>query len=204
MTPTAEVVIVGGGIMGASLAYHLTLGGVHDVVVIEQGQMPGRGATVRSAGLLRQHHTASCDVQLAVRSLAMFEQWADTVGGDCGYRQTGFALLVAAEYAEALRRNVGVINAAGGSACVLDADELVATYPGLSPEGIGAAAYEPNGGFADPVRAANALLAAARARGARVAEGIVVTKILTDRESASGLETNAGDIACRRVVLAGA
>ncbi|WP_143662614.1 FAD-binding oxidoreductase [Streptomyces sp. CB03238] len=198
----ADVVVVGGGVVGASIAHHLAAAGSADVLLCEQGIAPGQGATSRSGGLLRLHHTAHCDTRLAARSLPVFQNWQDTVGGECGYRRTGFVMLVAEKYAESLRRNSAAVEESGGRSELIDPVDLTELYPGLGVDGVGAAAYEPEGGYADPVAAAGTLLAAARRRGARVADGMCVRRLLTTGDRISGVETNLGEVSAPVVVLA--
>ena len=170
---TRTTAVVGGGVIGAAVAWHLARRG-HHVVVFDQ-RRGGVAATAQSGGLLRLHHTADCDIALAARALPTFQRFGELVGGDCGYRPTGFALLVGAEHGEALRHNVDKVRAAGGKAEVVEPGALAARYPGLRLDGVAAAAYEPDGGYADPAATARLLLDGARARGARPARGTSTT-----------------------------
>lgn len=199
----ADAVVVGGGIVGAAIAHHLAATGFGSVVLCEQGQVPGQGATTRSGGLLRLHHTAHADTRLAARSLPVFEHWADLIGGDCGYRRTGFLMLVGEKYAAHLDANVAAVLAAGGRSERLDLPEVLALYPGLDLDGVGAAAYEPEGGYADPAAATRSLTAAARALGVTVGNGVQVRRLLVERGRVAGAETNVGRLEAPVVVLAG-
>ncbi|HEY5834281.1 NAD(P)/FAD-dependent oxidoreductase [Streptomyces sp.] len=203
MTAGYEVVVVGGGIIGAAVAFHLAEAGVRRVLVCEQAMPPGRGATTRSGGLLRQHHTARCDVDLAVRGISAYHDWAARVGGDAGYRRTGFAVLVAGRYADALAKNVAAVNEAGGRSEVITPGELAALHPGLAVPADVAVGYEPDGGYADAVTATRELLAAAVARGVTVAEGVRVTGIDTTGDRVRAVHTNLGAVHTDRVVLCG-
>lgn len=198
-----DVVVVGGGIVGASVGFFLARAGRGDVLICERGRPPGLGATTRSGALLRQHHTAACDTRLAVRGLAIFRDWAKEVDqdGDCGYRRTGFAMLVRERHARRLGRNVRTVNEAGGSSRLLTAAELAAAHPALRlPQDI-AVAYEPDGGYADPILATLSLMDAAGRLGVSVAEGVQVFEVSTAGGRVSGVRTSLGEISARSVVL---
>ncbi|MGD9485980.1 FAD-dependent oxidoreductase [Streptomyces sp. TRM70308] len=202
---SADAVVVGGGVVGAAIAHQLALAGLGRIVLCDQGRIGAQGATSRSGGLLRLHHTSRHDTELTARSLPVFEQWDELVGGACGYRRTGFLLLVGERHAETLRTNSAAITRAAGyrSVEVLDAAEAVRLYPGLSPDGVAAAAYEPHGGYADPAAAAHALLAAARRRGVLLFEGATAERVVERGGTVTGLETSVGRIDSPLVVLAG-
>jgi glycine/D-amino acid oxidase-like deaminating enzyme len=173
------------------------------VLVCEQGRPPGLGATTRSGALLRQHHTSRADINLAVAGLRMFQNWADEVGGDCGYRRTGFAVVVGREHADHLAKNVAAVNEAGGTSNVLTDKELSTLHPALRVPPDAAVGYEPDGGYADPVLATGSLLDAAARRGVTVAEGIKVTGIRTMGSRVTGVATTLGIVEAGVVVLCG-
>jgi glycine/D-amino acid oxidase-like deaminating enzyme len=200
MTPTT--VVVGGGVIGAAIAQQLARRGAGEVVLCEQGQGAGAAATVQSGGLLRQHHTADCDIELAVRGLPTFQRFGELVGGYCGYQPSGFALLVGEAEVEALRLNVDKVKAAGGRTDLLEPDQLAARYPGLRLDGVAAVAYEPDGGYGNPLGMTRNLLLAARSDGARVLDGVLVERLVVRGERVVGVRTNVGEIACTTVVLA--
>ncbi|WNI14318.1 NAD(P)/FAD-dependent oxidoreductase [Actinacidiphila sp. ITFR-21] len=197
-----DAVVVGGGVVGASLAHHLTLRGLRRVLVCDRGRFSAEGATSRSGGVLRQHHTAAADTRLTVRSMDTFTGWADEVGGDCGYRRTGFVMIVAEEYAANLAKNTAAVQEAGGRAHLITADELTAEYPGLRLDRPAAVSYEPDGGYGDPAAATRALLRSAERRGAVLAEGLEVTGLTSAGERITGVTTNLGPVHAPLVLLA--
>lgn len=201
----ADAVVVGGGVIGTAIAHRLAAGGMDRVVVCDQGRVAAQGATSRSGGLLRLHHTAHCDTELAARSLPVFEQWEELIGGDCGYRRTGFLMLVGEQHKDSLQANSAAVCKAAGDdgSRVLELDEARELYPGLSAEGIGAAAHEPRGGYADPVATATSLLAAGRRLGVRESEGVTVHRVLEHAGTVTGVESSVGRIDAPLVVLAG-
>ncbi|MFD4996667.1 NAD(P)/FAD-dependent oxidoreductase [Streptomyces buecherae] len=202
-TRSADAVIVGGGVIGAAIAYHLALAGLERVVVCEQSRIASQGATARSGGLLRLHHTTACDTRLTALSLPTFEQWGEVIGGDCGYRRTGFAMLVGEEHVAALRVNTAVAAEALSyeRVEVIDPDQAGTLFPGLDLAGVAAVAYEPSGGYADPAATATSLIAAARRIGVSEAEGTRVVRVLEREGAVTGVETSAGRIEAPLVVL---
>jgi sarcosine oxidase, subunit beta len=202
MRDGADAVVVGGGVVGASIAFHLAAAGAGRVVLCEQYRLASRGATSRSGGLLRMHHTDPHEARLALLSLPVFAGWADRVGGDAGYRRTGFVLLVGPEHAEDLRANVAMLRSLGVPTEALEPSGLGRMLPDWSLEGVGAAAWEPDGGYADPALCALAFAGGAERRGAEVMEGVRVTGILADDGRIRGVETSAGPISTDWVVVA--
>ena len=104
MNQQADVIIIGGGIHGASLAYHLTRMGVRPFIL--ERHFTASGATGRSSGLVRMHYDLEPESRLAWASFAYFRNWADVVGGDCGFTRTGFLQFVEPAYSDQLRANV--------------------------------------------------------------------------------------------------
>ena len=92
MSTTADIIIIGGGVQGASLAFHLASRGV-SVTVLEK-QLVGAGATGRSSGLVRMHYDTEVDARLAWESFQYFRDWKERVGGECGFTRTGFIQIV--------------------------------------------------------------------------------------------------------------
>src|SRR5512143_3524856 len=104
MSNTADVIIIGAGVHGASLAFHLARRGVKPIVL--EKSFVGAGATGRSSGLVRMHYDVRQDTELAWASFQYFRNWKETVGGDCGFTRTGFLQLVAAADVPTLKANV--------------------------------------------------------------------------------------------------
>lgn len=202
-TCSADVVVVGGGVIGASVAYQLAVRGAGSVVVCEQHWGAGKTATTQSGGVLRVQHTADCDIELAARSLPTYRDFCRVVGGYCGYVPCGFALLVGEAQVGALRLNVEKARFAGGRIELLEPAQLARRYPGLRLDGVAAVGYEPDGGYGNPASTARELLLAARAAGARVHAGVRVEALLSRGERITGVRTNLGEITASTVVLAG-
>jgi sarcosine oxidase subunit beta len=196
---SAEIVIIGAGIQGASLAFHLADAGMPPLVLDRPGVS---NATGRSSGMVRMHYDQPENVALAWRSLAVFQNWAEVVGGHCWFTRTGFLQLVPRELVEHLRANVAMQQALGVPTFLVTADDVGRLAPEMETGDIELAAYEPESGYADPSGAAASLLSAARARGASVLTSACVAAIVTDGDRVVGVRTSDGDIAAGTVVLA--
>ena len=192
MVETAEAVIVGAGVHGAALAFHLAEAGLRPLVV-ERGTAAG-GATGRSSGLVRMHYDVEADARLAWISHGYFANWAHRVGGECGYVRTGFLQLVPADEVEALRANVAMLRAIGIDTQLIGPDEVRQHLPGAMVDDVEAAAWEPQSGYADPTMTTTSLLAAAQARGARLMARTTVTAVRVEGERVVGVETSRGPI----------
>ena len=133
-TQTADAVVIGAGVMGASIAFHLAQAGVGRVLVVERGAVGG-GSTAASGAIIRMHYTNALESRLALASLDYFQHWGDRVGGrdgDCGFRPVGFAMLVGPDNADRLRRAVAMQRALGVATAAIGPDELRALLPGAA------------------------------------------------------------------------
>ena len=184
---SADVIIVGAGVIGAATAFHLSLLGAGDVLVLDRATV-GSGMSCRSSALVRMHYTFGPEVELAVRSDAMFGAWPDLVGRPGCVRRTGFVRIVSPGEEAALRANVAMQRALGARAEVIDAAGLKEVAPGLRADDVECAAWEPDGGYGDGAVVAGDLLAAARARGVRYRPHAPVASLLTDGGRVIGVE----------------
>ncbi len=206
MIDRAEVVIVGGGIMGASLAFALAGRGVRDVLVLERRTVAS-GASGKTGALLRQHYSNRPEATLAHLSLQTFKGWGEIVGGSCGYVGCGLIVTVAMTGPDdpnvaRMRANVALQRAIGIRAEVLPAAELRRLQPFARFDDIPVAAYEPESGYVDAIAATRGLLDAAVARGARLREGTTVVGLHAAGGRVVGVETSAGPVAAGTVVCA--
>ena len=194
-----EIVIIGGGVQGASLAFHLAKAGERPTVL----ERPGvTNATGRSSGLVRMHYDLPENSALAWRSLQVFRDWADLVGGECGFTRTGFLQLVPPGLADKLRANVRMQVDLGIPTLLVDAGDVARLAPQMVVDDIEIAAYEPESGYADPSGAAAALLAATRRLGGSVRQTACAVAIMAEGERVVGVRTSEGDIGADVVVLA--
>lgn len=204
MTGTADVIVVGAGVQGASLAFHLARRGA-SVLVLER-DVVASGATGRSSGFVRMHYDLESDARLAWASFPYFQAWTDLVGaGDCSFVRTGFLQLMPPALADRLRANVAMHQRLGIPTSVVGPADVAALLPGAVTDDVGAGAYEPESGYADPAGTAAGFLAAARDRGARLVQGCTVRGVATEGERVAGVDTDRGRFTAPVVVnVAGA
>ncbi len=206
MAESADVVIIGGGIMGASLAFHLTRRGVRSVLLIEKRTVAS-GASGKTGALLRQHYTNIPEATLAHLSLQTFRHWDDVVGGDCGFLGCGLIATVATGSGyeaniDRMRRNVAMQQQIGIKTTLLTADQLRDLQPFADFDDLAVAAYEAESGVVDAIAATQGMARAALRNGARIWEGVTATSIRSQGERISGVETSAGAVESRVVVCA--
>ena len=190
MAETADAIIVGAGVHGASLAFHLAERGVR-ALVLERGVVAG-GATGRSSGIVRMHYDVEVEARLACRSHAYFSDWANRVGGECGFTTVGFLQMVPPDEVEALRANTAMQQRVGIRTDVVDADAVRRLLPGIAIADGQVAAFEPFSGYADPTQTAGSLMAAAVTRGARLIQGCAVTAVRVVADRVVGVDTARG------------
>ena len=201
MSETAEVIVIGGGVMGCSIAYHLTRRGVRDVLVLEKGGVCS-GMTRRSGALVRMHYTNPHEIALALVGLRYFQHWGDVVGGECGFRPTGFVMAVDHVNEQRLRRAVAMQQSLGVDTRAIGPAELRELQPHLYTGDMTLAAYEPQAGYADPVATTLSFARAARDGGARIREGVTVTALRVAGGRVRGVQTDQGSLDAPVVVLA--
>ncbi len=200
MSNTADVVIIGGGVQGASLAFHLAQRSVK--VIILEKKFVGAGATGRSSGLVRMHYDNEVDSRLAWESFKYFNNWNEMVGGDCGFTRTGFIQIVARDQQDKLRANVAMHQRIGIPSLVITAEDVKRLAPTFVTDDFDVAAYEPESGYAMPSDTASALMTAARDKGARLIQDCAVTGIKVTGGKIAGVETTHGDFFASVVVNA--
>ena len=190
MTETADAIVIGAGVQGASTAFHLAERGLR-VVVIERGALAS-GATGRSSGLVRMHYDLEPEARLAWASFPYFRDWRDRVGGECGFTRTGFLQLYARDAEARLRDNVAMQQAIGIPTLLVNADDVRRLAPAFETSDFDWAAYEPESGYADPSGTTSALLTTARERGSRLVQGAAVTAIDAEGGRVTRVETTRG------------
>lgn len=206
MKRSADIVIVGGGIMGASAAWRLARRGAGRVLLIER-DVVAAGASGRTGALLRRHYSNRPEAILAHRSWETFAHWPDVVGGPPVHTPSGLIVTVDTSPERAanvgrLRRNVAMQNEVGIPSRVVTRAELQALQPQANWDDVTFAAYEPDSGYVDAIPATQGMARAARTAGAYICEGVGALQILTSGERVSGVRTTAGDIAAENVIVA--
>jgi sarcosine oxidase subunit beta len=191
MPGSAEAIIIGAGVMGASLAFHLTRAGMKQVTVLDKTRLCG-GMTAKSGALVRMHYTNEPEVRMAFASLPYFQYWNDMVGSDCGFTQTGFILTVTPDNTDRLCKNIEMLQRVGVNTTVITSEELRDLQPFTQIDDLTVAAYEPESGYADPVATATAFMHQAQCRGAILREGVTVSAIRIHSGRVVGVETSDG------------
>ncbi len=191
MAQTADVIIIGGGVHGASLAFHLAQRGVNPLVL--EKKFVAAGATGRSSGLVRMHYDLRLESELVWQSFQYFRNWDEMVGGDCGFVRTGFIRLVGPEYEEALRANVQMQQEIGIPTLLVTPDDIKRLAPYMTTDDFTVAAYEPESGYADPPSTAMSLMTAAREMGARLKTGVQVVDVMTSEDGSKVIGVRAAD-----------
>ena len=200
MSEMADVVVIGGGVNGVSIAYALAARGV-TVTLVEQGALAS-GASGRSSALVRMHYTNEWDARLAWASFPVFRHWTELMGGPPVFTHTGFVNVVGPPYAEHLRRNVEMLQRIGVQTSAITPAELRELQPFANVDDVGAAAYEPDSGYANPAETVEGFRRRAVELGARILQWTTVTRIDRRESRVLGVETSAGRIDAGAVVVA--
>ena len=198
----AEVVVIGGGIVGCSIAYHLTRRDINDVVLLEQGTLTC-GTTWHAAGLVSQLKSTHSLTRLATYSARLFEELEDETGQATGYRTPGSISVADNEQRwEEILRGATMAEGVGVDTQVIDLDEASELWPLMRTDDLVGALYIPRDGQTSPVDTTMALAKGAKSRGARVIEGVSVTELKVANGRISGVVTEQGEIETDTVVLA--
>lgn len=196
-----EVVIIGGGVMGASTAFHLAEAGV-DVVLLERDTLAS-GSTSRAAGGVRAQFSDPVNISLGLRSLEAFERFGTRPGAEIDLRQDGYLFLLDDPLdVDAFSSSVSLQNSLGVPSRMISVDEACALSPLVSPEGLLAAAYSPRDGHCTPEAVVQGYAAAARRLGASIRQHCAVTGISVVDGQIVGVSTDQGFVSASVVVCA--
>jgi 4-methylaminobutanoate oxidase (formaldehyde-forming) len=196
-----QVLIIGGGIIGCSVAYHLTRRGISDVTIIEQGVVTG-GTTWHAAGLVSQLKASHSLTRLATYSARLFEELEDETGQATGYRSPGSISVASDEERwEEILRGASMATTCDVETEVISLDRANELFPLLNTDDLVGALYIPRDGVTSPVDTTLALAKGARARGAQIIEGVAVEKLVTENGKVVGVDTEQGYIEAETVVL---
>ena len=199
----AQVVIVGGGIVGCSVAYHLALRGWTDVVLVERKQLTS-GTTWHAAGLVGQLRSTLNLTRLAQYTAELYSSLEKESGQATGFRQIGSLGLATNDARfEELKRGASMARCFGLDVDVLTPDRAKSLWPLMVTDDLVGAVYLPKDGQTNPIDTTQALAKAARARGVRIYENVKVTEIIVDNGRATGVRTPEGEIAAEFVVNCG-
>jgi 4-methylaminobutanoate oxidase (formaldehyde-forming) len=201
---SANVIVIGGGIVGCSIAYHLTQLGVSDVVLLERKKLTS-GTTWHAAGLVAQLRASQNMTRLSRYSTELFADLARHTGQETGYQQTGsMTVALHAERLEELKRQATMANAFGVQCELIDAAFVHEQWPGIQTEDLCGGVYLPGDGQTNPVDTTLALAKGARQGGAQIFEDTKVVRLAIENGQAVGVYLDDGTlIAAKQVVLAG-
>jgi len=198
---TADVIVLGAGVMGASIAFHLAKRGAGRILVLDKGDVAA-GGSGRSSALVRMHYSYPVEVDLAVKSLAIFRDWKAYVGRDGHFRQTGFVRIVPESDLGKLEKNVAMQRERGVDARVVTRAELSEIVPDWEIDDVPYAAWEPGSGYGDGAGVATDFLERARELGVVYRSQTRVTGFLAARGRVAGVTTERGEVAAPVVVAA--
>ena len=200
-TRSANIVVIGGGVNGTNIAMHLARMGAGKVLLLEKGHLAG-GASGRSGAMVREHYLHPTLVRMAMEASQIFHNFADAVGGDARFIETGRALFFAERDESAARANVEMNRELGVDIHTLAPSELAEIVPEASLDGIALGVYEPTSGYADPVTTTYAYANRAREYGAEIVTGCAVTGIRVQGGRVVGVDTDDGPIEADAVIAA--
>ena len=198
---TADAIVIGGGVIGTAVAFHMARLGAGKVVLLERKHL-ATGATGTSSALVRTHYDNPLEAEIAFKSLPTFYHWDEIVGGDCGFVNNGYVRLVEPYNIEKLKANVGLMQAIGINTQILDQDEVREFVPYVTADDVLAAAIEPDSGYADPHLTTTGFADGARRYGARVFQEAEVIGIDLEHGRVVGVQTPRGSIAAPTVINA--
>jgi sarcosine oxidase subunit beta len=200
---TAEIVIIGGGVMGASTAYHLVARGQRGVILLEKENYFGLGATGRCAGGVRYQFSTEVNVRLSLASLPMLERFEDEIGQAIDYRQCGYLMFSGKEAdLAAFRQNVELQNRLGVATRWLSRDEIRARLPEMRLEDVQGGTWHAKDGLVDPHGVVMGYITAAGRLGARALTGIEVIGLEVKAGRVTAVQTSAGTVQAPVVVNA--
>ena len=198
---TADVVILGAGVMGTSIAFHLSKRKAGKIVVIDKDHV-GRGGSGRSSGLIRMHYSFPAEVEFALISLRMFQNWQEVVGTPGDFRRTGFVRIVHPNETARLKLNVEMQRELGATVELIDKHQLRELEPDWNVDDVELAAYEPDSGYGDGAGAAGDFLSAARDMGTIYASRTQATALHIHDNCVCGVVTDKGAISSPMVIAA--
>ena len=200
LNKSADIVIIGGGIIGTSLAYHLSKLGVHNTCLLEQGELAS-GSTGDSAAIIRHHYTNEISIKLVQNSLSILSDLQNETGNNF-LHQNGWVFLCPESASSMFDLNMNQLIELGVNTHEIDINDVVSLLPNINPEGISKIAYEPNSGYADPKSVVNAFAQVADKNGVSIFTNTKVIGISKSNNQIDSVETNIGNIKTDTVINA--
>jgi sarcosine oxidase subunit beta len=199
---TVDVVIVGGGIVGASIAYHLTAGGCRNVLIIERESAQGKGSTGKSMGGVRAQFSTPVSIQMSLYSIPFYANFEERLGYPCDYRPQGYLFCATTDkqmaylqtnYAQQVKMGLKDVR-------LLDGDEIREMFPQMRADDIIGGSFCSSDGFVDPYSAMIGFTTWATDHGATLWKNATVTGFTRDASGFTSVETTRGPVASRKVV----
>jgi sarcosine oxidase, subunit beta len=200
-TRAVDIVIVGAGVMGASIAFQLAQRKAGKILVLDKDHVAG-GGSGRSSALIRMHYSFPPEVQLALISLRMFERWQEVVGESSLFHKTGFVRILHPNEMGRLSSNVQMQRSLGVNVELISGQQLRELEPDWLVDDVEFAAYEPDSGYGDGAGVANDFLARARDLGVDYSPRTRVTQFLIENERIYGVATSQGEVHASTVIAA--
>lgn len=201
MTQSYDAIIIGAGVIGVSIAFHLAERGLKPLIL--ERKTVASGATGYSSGLIRMHYDLAVESELAFVSFSKyFTNWRERVGGECGFMRTGFLQIAKREHEAKLRGNVGNQQRLGINTSIISAEDVKKLAPDFLTDQFDAAAYEPDSGYADATLTTNSFLDSAKRNGATLMQNCEVTAIHISGGRVTGVATSKGEFSAPIVVNA--
>lgn len=200
---SADFIIIGGGVMGASIAYHLAKCGQKRILLLEKEEFFGQGATGRCAGGIRYQFATEVNIRLSMESLPMLERFEDEIGQAIGYNPCGYLFLITNfKDQQVFKQNVALQRKLGVDTIWLDGDEIRKILPDMKLDDIICGTIHYKDGIADPNSVVMGYIQAGQALGVNAHTGIEVTGIEVDSNRIRGVQTKTGYIKTGTVINA--
>jgi glycine/D-amino acid oxidase-like deaminating enzyme len=196
---TADVVIIGGGVMGTSIGFHLARRGAGRVVLLEKDTVCS-GTSARSSAIVRTHYTTPTTARMALLARRVFEHWEDEVGGDCGFVRTGMLFMAADR--ESVERTLAMNRSLGIEASLIGPDEVRSLSPHLRVPDGAVVVWEPRSGYASPHEVAHGFARRFVELGGELRQSTPAVGIDVHGGRVRAVRTPRGDVATRHVVVA--
>ncbi len=199
---SAGIVIIGGGVVGASVAYHLTARGAKDVLVLEREPRQGLGSTGKATGGVRAQFETEVNIRMSLYSLDFFSHFQEITSVESGYEPRGYLFLATSEdQLEYLKANVARQKALGlNEVEIVDTPTIAAMVGGLNVSDVAGGSFCPIDGFIDPLAVMNGFTSKAIEQGAKVLTGTQVTGIEIENGKVKTVRTNEGEICAEKIV----
>src|SRR6058998_3660959 len=199
---TASAVVIGGGVVGCSIAYHLARRGQRDVVVVER-ETVGSGTTSKAAGGIRAQFSLEAEIRFSLESIKVFERFTDEFGVDPGYKKIGYLFLISdAKQLRGFEKRIALQRKLGADVRVITPDDARKLVPALRVDDLIAAVWGPGDGMAGPAEVTAGFARRARELGARIVEGVDVSALTVEHGRVTGVRTAQGDVSTRVVINA--